>query len=131
MPYSGSHYLAIGCLALMLGGPVHASDRAEIMNGVDRVISSSGPVLTFVGDDGAVIAILPAPQQPPRFRHLDVIRTLEASGYIIISVRETLLNRIRIQARNDMHLREIVISRSTGNILRDVALETYGDRDGR
>lgn len=130
VPSSESCFLAIGCLALICSSPAPASSN-DIFGTLDSVVSTSGPVLTFVGGDGAIIAILPAPPQPPRFRHLDVIRTLEASGYTILSVRETLLNRIRIQARNEIHLREIVISRSTGNILRDVALETYRDRNGR
>lgn len=61
----------------------------------------------------------------PRWRHLTVLEALDRSGYRVLSVRETLLNRVRIRAENDFHLREIVISRSSGAILRDVSIETY------
>lgn len=69
-------------------------------------------------------AVAPAPRAP-MWRHLDVIEALEAGGYAVLSVREMLLNRVRIRARNALHLREIVISRASGSILRDVVLETY------
>ncbi len=64
-------------------------------------------------------------ERPPEYRYLDVIDALDQEGYQILSVTTTLLNRVRIQARNDMHLREIVISRASGTILRDAILERY------
>lgn len=63
--------------------------------------------------------------RPPQERYLDVIDALETAGYTLLSVRETMLNRVQIRARNALHLREIVLSRASGDILRDVALETY------
>lgn len=61
----------------------------------------------------------------PEYRYLEVIDALDRTGYQILSVSDTLLNRVRIRARSVTHLREIVISRATGSILRDVVLERY------
>lgn len=56
---------------------------------------------------------------------LSVIDALDANGYRIVSVNTTLLNRIRIQAQNEWHLREIVMSQASGQILRDAILEEF------
>ena len=86
--------------------------------------SSRDPAVLRSVQHNAASGVSPAPRAP-MWRHLDVIEALEASGYAVLSVRETLLNRVRIRARNALHLREIVISRASGSILRDVVLETY------
>ena len=49
----------------------------------------------------------------------NVITTLETSGYTIVSVKRTLLRRLRITAANGAHTREVIVSRSTGEIRRD------------
>lgn len=85
--------------------------------------ASQGGPLRAAQHGGAVPT--PGTPRPAMWRHLDVIEALEASGYAVLSVRETLLNRVRIRARSAFHLREIVISRASGSILRDVVLETY------
>lgn len=64
-------------------------------------------------------------EELPEFRYLDVIEALDDAGYRILSVGTTLLNRVRIRASNDRHVREIVVSRSTGEILRDAVLQTH------
>jgi hypothetical protein len=64
-------------------------------------------------------------EELPEFRYLDVIKALDDAGYRIMSVSSTLLNRVRIRAQNDQHLREVIVSRSTGTVLRDALLETY------
>ncbi|WP_114965567.1 hypothetical protein [Alkalilacustris brevis] len=69
--------------------------------------------------------VMAASAQPPELRHIQVLTALEDAGYTLVELRRTWLNRILIRARNSRHLREIVISRSTGSILRDVVLETY------
>ena len=83
---------------------------------------------------GAAAMLAPAaradtPREPiiiveelPEFRYLDVIDALDRAGYNILSVGTTLLNRVRIRARNDQHVREIVVSRATGEILRDAVV---------
>jgi len=65
-------------------------------------------------------------EELPENRHFAIVRTLDEDGYRILSISRTFLNRVRIQAVNDAHLREIVFSPSTGGILRDVILERYG-----
>lgn len=62
-------------------------------------------------------------ERPPEYRYLDVIDALDESGYQILSTSRTLLNRVRIRASNGVHLREIIISRASGAILRDAILE--------
>lgn len=54
-----------------------------------------------------------------------VIAGLQADGYKILWVRRSFLGRYRIQASNAMHLREVVVSRTTGEILRDAILTVY------
>ncbi|WP_127903563.1 hypothetical protein [Solirhodobacter olei] len=48
-----------------------------------------------------------------------VIGALKKQGYTIVSVNTTWLNRVRIRAKNEYVLREIVVSPATGDILRD------------
>jgi len=66
--------------------------------------------------------------------YLDVIEGLEKDGFQIDKVTRTFLGRYRILARNATQLREVVVSSSTGEILRDVILRTLAsekdDDDG-
>lgn len=55
---------------------------------------------------------------------LAIIEALSNAGYDILSADVTLLNRVRIRADNGSHLREIVVSRASGRVLRDVVVET-------
>lgn len=54
-----------------------------------------------------------------------VIAALRAEGYTIVSVSTTWLNRVRIRASNAVLLREIIVSPSTGAILRDAVVTRY------
>jgi hypothetical protein len=80
--------------------------------------------------DLAAEELMAASSQPAELRHIEVLTALEQAGYTLVELRRTWLNRILIRARNSHHLREIVISRSTGSVLRDVVIETYGEGDG-
>ena len=52
--------------------------------------------------------------------HVDrVIAMLQAEGYTQFEIERTWLGRIRIEAENGSQEREIVLNRSTGEILRD------------
>lgn len=54
----------------------------------------------------------------------DVISdALRAQDYKISSIRRTLLGRITVVARNDLVWREVVLDVSSGQILRDYAIE--------
>lgn len=48
-----------------------------------------------------------------------VIARVEAEGYSVSDVSKTWLGRILITAEDDQNLREIVLNRTTGEILRD------------
>jgi len=61
--------------------------------------------------------------------YIDVIANLENSGYRIIDMRSTFLGRIKLRADNSIHQREVVVSRSTGEILSDVIVIVYGARN--
>lgn len=102
MLYKKSHLLA-GVLCLMTGASISAA-----------VADAAAPPAPLIEID---------PQ--PKWVYLDVLRALEDQGYRILSVQETMLNRILIRADNPLHLREIIVSRANGQILRDIALETY------
>jgi hypothetical protein len=53
-----------------------------------------------------------------------VTAALEDQGYRVEKVRRSLLGRVIITARNDAHVREVVMSRATGEILSDQILES-------
>lgn len=62
--------------------------------------------------------------------YLDVIVQLEANGYTLDSVEKTLLGRMKITAHNRVHVRELVVSRSTGEVMRDTVVRIFADADG-
>lgn len=49
----------------------------------------------------------------------DVVRTLRAEGFQVTRIGRTWLGRIRIEAKDEDTLREVILSRSTGEILQD------------
>lgn len=53
-----------------------------------------------------------------------VTAALEGQGYRVEKVRRSLLGRVIITARNAAHVREVVMSRATGEILSDQIIET-------
>ncbi|MGI9220936.1 MAG: hypothetical protein ACR2QS_07870, partial [Woeseiaceae bacterium] len=53
----------------------------------------------------------------------NVIDTLESSGYKVVSVKRTLLRRLRITAVNGAHTREVVVTRTSGMIKRDKVIK--------
>lgn len=61
--------------------------------------------------------------------YVDVIGALEANGYSVQQVSTTWLGRVKISARNDVHLREVVVSRSTGEILSDAVVRVFAQAD--
>jgi hypothetical protein len=56
-----------------------------------------------------------------------VVRQLEAQGFDIVSVRQTLLGRVRILSRRGSLQREIVLDPRNGVILRDYTVGAGGD----
>lgn len=52
-----------------------------------------------------------------------VIAALELQGYAVSDTRRSLLGRIIITAENEAHVREVVMSRATGEILSDRIVE--------
>lgn len=48
-----------------------------------------------------------------------VIAGIEADGYVITDIARSWLGRIVITARNDAGLREVVLNRTSGEVLRD------------
>jgi hypothetical protein len=57
--------------------------------------------------------------------YLDVMANLEAAGYTILETKRTLLGRIKITARNSTHLREVVVSRATGEVKHDEVVQVF------
>ena len=58
---------------------------------------------------------------------LQIARQLRRAGYKDISVRRTLLGRVRITARRGSQSREIVVNPSTGAVLRDFTKDGSGN----
>ncbi len=63
-----------------------------------------------------------------RQSYTDVIANLEGDGYRVVKMTSTMLGRVKIIAQNKVHLREIVVSRSTGEIKHDVILKVFRKR---
>lgn len=57
--------------------------------------------------------------------YIEVIGMLEESGYRVTGMKSTLLGRIKILAQNRQHLREVVVSRSTGEIKSDRIIREF------
>jgi hypothetical protein len=62
--------------------------------------------------------------------YIDVMAGLEAAGYEIVEAKSTFLGRVKIMARNAEHMREIVVSRATGEVKRDVIVELFVAAEG-
>lgn len=60
-----------------------------------------------------------------------VIAALELQGYEISDTRRSLLGRVIITAQNDVHVREIVMSRATGEILSDQVVDLMANTDAQ
>ncbi len=56
----------------------------------------------------------------------DIVARLKSEGFAVEQVEQTMLGRIRIEAVRDGERREIVVDRSTGEILRDYVDEGGG-----
>ena len=63
--------------------------------------------------------------------YLDVVASLEAEGYEITDVSKTWLGRIKIVATSKANLREVIVSRTTGEILSDVIVDVYAKADAK
>ncbi|MCC5982767.1 MAG: hypothetical protein JJU42_00250 [Rhodobacteraceae bacterium] len=89
------------------------------------LVTLSAPLAANAQPIDRTAAVAVAADRAPENRYLDVIDALERQGYRILAVRQTLLRRVLIRAETDIHLREIVVSRANGGILRDVIVEEY------
>ncbi|MEX0971261.1 MAG: hypothetical protein WD046_12535 [Paracoccaceae bacterium] len=61
--------------------------------------------------------------------YLDVMAQLEASGYEVVEVSRTWLGRVKIEVRNQLHLREVVVSNTTGEVMSDVIVVVYAQSE--
>jgi hypothetical protein len=59
--------------------------------------------------------------------YLDVMANLESAGYTIVETKRTLLGRVKILAENSVHLREVVVSRATGEVKRDEVIRIFAE----
>ncbi len=57
----------------------------------------------------------------------DVVNGLTATNYEIEDIGTTLLGRTRILANNGLHRREVIVSRTTGEVLSDMVLDMPHD----
>lgn len=51
--------------------------------------------------------------------HLAVIQMLKENGYTVVSVKRTFLGRAKVTVSNNLHTREIIVSRSTGEVMHE------------
>lgn len=97
------------------------------------ISSLAGAVLAATAHATAAQEAAPANEQPQYLAqaqsYTDVVVALQVRGYEILELRQTFLGRIRIVAQNDVHVREIVVSRTTGEIKRDIVLSTMNEAE--
>jgi hypothetical protein len=79
----------------------------------------------LISASAAVLAASPAMAQDDAATR-SVIRQLERQGFEIISVRRTLLGRVRVLSRRGNLQREIVLDPRNGAILRDYTVDAGG-----
>lgn len=70
-----------------------------------------------------ILAATPAAADDHRADPTTVRLALEAQGYVILSETRTLLGRVQFVASRELIWREVVLDYSTGQILRDYAVE--------
>ncbi len=99
--------LLAGCLALH---PLTASAGETAAKGIDI--------------DAAIAALA---QDAPDLAFVLLVRLLQQRGYAIESVTTTMLGRVRIVAVNALHRRELVVSRASGQVLRDALVKVFRD----
>ena len=60
-----------------------------------------------------------------------VIEDLTAAGFTYIEIRRTFLGRARVIAYSAMEMREVILNRTTGEVLRDLAQAHSGNLPDR
>ncbi|WP_162896860.1 PepSY domain-containing protein [Ruegeria sp. AD91A] len=78
----------------------------------------------------AVVMLLHSPAQAQVSVADDVIARIEAEGYTVEEVKRSWLGRIVITASDQNELREVVLNRTSGEVLRDQSFskKSHGDR---
>ena len=66
-----------------------------------------------------LVLCLPAQARSQTDYAAPVVTRLEAEGFTVSEIKRTLLGRILIVSRNRNSLREVVLNRHTGEVLRD------------
>lgn len=107
--------LATAALAMTLAAPVQAQQASANANAQAQVQTqfSLQSMVEYAGEKAA-----------------EVIAQLQAAGYQVVDVSKTLLGRIKVTVQNEVHTREIFISRATGEIKQDVVVETGRENAG-
>lgn len=106
-----------------------ALERARILLAATAIATSAG---------GAYAGQTSMPTGPhlliAQQNYIDVVGMLEGTGYRVVDMKSTFLGRIRIRAKNREHMREVVVSRSTGEIKSDQIIKVFAapsDSDAR
>ncbi len=79
----------------------------------------------------AVVMLLHSPAQAQVSVADDVIARIEAEGYTVEEVKRSWLGRIVITASDQNELREVVLNRTSGEVLRDQSFSKKPHGDGR
>lgn len=89
----------------------------------DVVMTVQTPKLIHAVACAILLTCAPVQAEGVRITPEMVESALEAQGYKVASTTRTLLGRVRIVASLDLLWREVVLDPSTGQILRDYAVE--------
>ena len=78
----------------------------------------------------SVQIVIEAPKIAIRQTVQDLVEELKVSGFTYIEIHRTFLGRARIIAYSATEMREVIMNPTTGEVLRDLALESTGDVPG-
>jgi hypothetical protein len=105
-------------------------DGAWLMNRyhlISLILTVTGAPAASIAQDTDLSGLAGSYRLAQNRDYNDVVNGLTATNYEIEEIGTTLLGRTRILANNGLHRREVVVSRTTGEVLSDMVLDMPND----
>ena len=112
----------------MRSGKLLATSMMAVMLSASGSFAQSSDIAVNVLT--SVQIVIEAPKIAIRQTVQDLVEELKVSGFTYIEIRRTFLGRARIIAYSATEMREVIMNPTTGEVLRDLALESTGDVPG-
>lgn len=109
----------------MRSGKLLATSMMAVMLSASGSFAQSSDIAVNVLT--SVQIVIEAPKIAIRQTVQDLVEELNVSGFTYIEIHRTFLGRARIIAYSATEMREVIMNPTTGEVLRDLALESTGD----